>query len=323
MKKALVIGIDDYGGNADLRGCCNDAEIISEILERNGDGSKNFDVRILKNVSSKGTLKSLVKECFTGDADIALFYYSGHGHVDVEGGYLVTPDYSYDDWGVSLGSVLAIAGESNCRNKIVILDCCHSGAMGEITTMAENTAVIGEGMTVLSSSRRDEPSLERDGHGVFTALLVEALSGAAADVTGHITPGGVYAYIDKALGAWNQRPVFKTNVNSFVSLRTVVPRVSEEELRRLTTYFSDEDSAMGLDPSFECTNTPDYKFEVIAPYADAEHVAVFKDLQKLEGVGLVVPVGEDHMYFAAMHSKSCQLTELGKQYWRLAKDGKI
>ena len=27
--------------------------------------------------------------------------------------------------------------------------------------------------------------------------------------------------------------------------------------------------------------------------------------------------GEDHMYFAAMKSKSCALTSIGKQYWRL------
>ena len=46
-------------------------------------------------------------------------------------------------------------------------------------------------------------------------------------------------------------------------------------------------------------------------------------LQKLEGIGLVVPVGEEHMYFAAMNSKACELTAVGKQYWRLVKEGRI
>ena len=55
-----------------------------------------------------------------------------------------------------------------------------------------------------------------------------------------------------------------------------------------------------------------------------EHnVNIFKDLQKLEGVGLVIPVGEEHMYFAAKNSKSCRLTALGYQYWRLANEKKI
>ncbi|MGF1573365.1 MAG: caspase family protein, partial [Sumerlaeia bacterium] len=45
--------------------------------------------------------------------------------------------------------------------------------------------------------------------------------------------------------------------------------------------------------------------------AKEKNVAIFKDLQKMEGVGLVVPVSEEHMYYAAMNSKSCRLTALG------------
>ena len=30
----------------------------------------------------------------------------------------------------------------------------------------------------------------------------------------------------------------------------------------------------------------------------------------MEGVGLVVPVGEEHMYYAAMNSTACKLTAL-------------
>lgn len=59
------------------------------------------------------------------------------------------------------------------------------------------------------------------------------------------------------------------------------------------------------------------------PYANPSNTSVFLDLQKLEGIGLVVPVGEEHMYFAAMNSKSCKLTSLGKQYWRLVHNNLI
>ena len=59
------------------------------------------------------------------------------------------------------------------------------------------------------------------------------------------------------------------------------------------------------------------------PYADSKNIRVFSDLQKLEGIGLVVPVGEEHMYFAAMNSKSCALTSMGKQYWRLVHNNLI
>ena len=49
----------------------------------------------------------------------------------------------------------------------------------------------------------------------------------------------------------------------------------------------------------------------------------FSRTSKNEGVGLVVPVDEEHMYFAAMNSKSCRLTKLGAHYWRLANELKI
>ena len=77
--------------------------------------------------------------------------------------------------------------------------------------------MLGEGLTILSACCSNECAEELNGRGTFTSLLVDALNGGAADVMGHVTPGGVYAYIDKALGPWDQRPVFRTNVNSFGS----------------------------------------------------------------------------------------------------------
>ena len=52
-------------------------------------------------------------------------------------------------------------------------------------------------------------------------------------------------------------------------------------------------------------------------------MAILKDLQLFERVGLVVPVGEEHMYFATIHSKTCRLTALGYQFWRLANEKKF
>lgn len=316
MRKALIVGIDNYT-QLPLHGCCNDADAVARVLEENGDGSPNFSVKIEKDVCSKAKLSGLIEDCFSGDADIALFYYSGHGHIDSVGGYLVTPDFTNHDYGVSLQKVLAIANASRCKDKIIVLDSCFSGFMGSINTAEQNTAVINEGVTILTASRSSETSAEINGHGLFTSLLLEALSGGAADITGHITPGGIYAYIDKALGPWEQRPVFKTNVTRFTSLRNVIPQVDISIIRKLCNYFSTENSEFAINPSFEPTNSPSVTHEVVQPYANSVNTKIFSDLQKLEGIGLVVPVGEDHMYFAAMNSKSCALTSIGKQYWRL------
>lgn len=105
-------------------------------------------------------------------------------------------------------------------------------AAGSVAGM-ENHAAIAEGVTILTASRSDQPSLERKGHGVFTSLLINALEGAASNLTGSITLGSAYAHIDQSLGMWGQRPVFKTNTDSFASLREVDPAISPDDLRKL------------------------------------------------------------------------------------------
>lgn len=322
MRKALVVGINDYP-KSPLCGCINDAVKFAGIIERNGDGSPNFDVRLVEDVQSKSDLKGLITDLFSGDSDTSLFYFSGHGYIDDIGGYVVTPDYQPHDFGVSMDEILTIANNSKSKNRIIILDCCHSGALGSPKVTGTNAAHIGEGVSILTASKDDEPSLEVAGHGVFTNLLLDALRGGAADLRGHITPGSVYAYIDQALGSWDQRPVFKTNITRFTSLRTVQPQVTVDVLRKIIEYFPSPEQEYKLDSSYEDTNANEIEHKVIEPYADSENVSVFKYLQKFESIGLVVPVDEEHMYFAAMNSKSCKLTALGYHYWRLVKDKRI
>ena len=321
MKKALIVGINNYPSSP-LRGCINDASAVAAILETNGDGSPNFDVRLKTDVPTKSELKTMIVELFSGNSDTVLLYFSGHGFLNEIGGYLVTPDYARYDEGISMDEILVLANNSESKDKIIILDCCHSGALGN-PKISGGASQLQEGVSILTASRDDEPSLEINGHGVFTNLLLNALQGGASDLRGHISPGGVYAYIDQALGAWEQRPVFKTNVTRFTSLRTVTPQVPLDTLRKIIEYFPTPQDEFKLDPSYEDTNSKDVEHVVIEPYAKPENVTIFKDLQNFQSVGLVVPVNSDYMYFAAMESKSCRLTSLGYHYWRLVKDKRI
>ena len=322
MRKALVVGLNDYPG-CPLNGCVNDANDVAAILSKNGDNSPNFDVYKIINKGTRRELLQKIRELFSGQNEVALLYFSGHGAVDKCKSYIVSTDYEEDNLGVKLDEILEIANQSPAMHKVIILDSCFSGAMGTPETFGNSCAQIGDGLTIFTSSLASETSKEIDGHGVFTSLFLEALKGGAADIVGNITPGSVYAYIDKALGSWEQRPVFKTNVSSFLSLRKVEPAIPLPCLRMITTYFNDANTPLPLDPSFECTNTLEQTHEVVEPYANEYNVRIFKDLQKLESAGLVQPVGEEHMYYAAMHSKSCRLTPLGKHFWYLVSQGKI
>lgn len=88
--------------------------------------------------------------------------------------------------------------------------------------------------------------------------------------------------------------------------------------------FPSDDYLFQLDPSFEYTN---YKWnkehKPVKPYAKEANVKKMQILQKFNQNGLVNPVDEDFMYFAAMRTKKVKLTELGKHYWYLAKNNRI
>lgn len=316
MRRALVVGINDYP-QIPLRGCVNDANAIANVLEINGDGSPNFAVKLVTSPGqaiTRPTLREAIGSLFVGECDISLFYFSGHGMLNSTGGWIVTTDFTKYDEGIAMDEILSMANQSKAKNKIIIMDCCHSGAIGSPrTTGNSTTAQIAEGLSVLTASRDSESALEVNGCGVFTSLVVDALQGGAADLRGHVTPGSIYAYVDQALGAWDQRPIFKTNVTRFTSLRTIAPQVPLATLRKLCDYFPNPQDEHNLNPSYEFTD----------PSHIDSNVTILKDLQKFESVGLAVPVGEEHIYFAAMNSKSCRLTALGYQYWRLVKEKKL
>lgn len=324
MRKALIVGINYYEHGSALYGCADDAHAVKAILERHGDGSVNFDVQLFTGTGvtdavSRTQIKDYVKKLFSDDSEIALFYFAGHGHIESTGGYLLSSDSQRGDEGVSLTEILALANESRARNKIIILDSCHSGIAGTPPTSGNN-AVLAEGITILTASTEDQYATEENGRGVFTTLFVDALNGVAANLLGDVTPGSIYAYIDQSLGAWEQRPVFKTNVKSFVSLRTVQPSVQLDDLRRVTEFFPEPGYQFSLDPTFE----PEMKGRSVGmPEPDPENTRKFAILQRFNRVNLVVPVEAQHMWNAAMESKACRLTVLGEHYRRLVERGRI
>ncbi|WP_420621895.1 caspase family protein [Candidatus Poriferisodalis sp.] len=257
MRKALIVGIDEYTHIGSLHGCVKDACAVENVLGRNVDGTPNFaNPRLLvatdtTSTLSKRDLKEAVRQLFMGDADIALFYFAGHGFIDETGGFLCASDCADGDDGLALAELVTLANTSAARSKVIILDSCHGGVAAN-NALTKGLAEVTDGTTILTASTEHQYAMETaDGGGVFTDLLVDALSGAAANLVGDITPGSVYAHIDQSLGPWAQRPVFKTNVKRFVSLRTATPPVAREDLHELIQLFPDPEAPYQLDPSYE------------------------------------------------------------------------
>jgi len=328
MRKALIVGIDYYTNVSALHGCVNDSFAVKSMLDRHADGSVNFGVKHLSAAGSsepveRHELRQAIENLFTGDGEVALFYFAGHGHIEATGGYLCSSDVKTGNDGVPLAEIMTMANQSKIQNRVIILDSCHSGVVGG-SALQHKVAEISDGVTILTASTEEQYATEENGAGVFTSLLVDALGGAAANLVGDVTPGGVYAHVDQSLGPWAQRPVFKTNVKRFVSLRKVQPSLELAELRRISEFFPASGFQFQLDPSYEPERHDSWATNPQGiPAPDPNNNAIFKILQKYNRVGLLVPEDAPHMWHAAMESKTVRLTALGEHYRRIAARGLI
>lgn len=317
MRKGLFIGINHYTHVSPLSGCNNDAMAMASVLERHANGRPNFSSKVLTSAEEDLThsyMKQQIQSLFSGDCDVALLYFAGHGQFDtsIDEGLLIPQDFSESVEGIRISDILKWAEDAHqIKNKIIILDCCQAGAAAAMRGLRGGSSVISEGLTILTACKKDQVAMEGRGHGVFTDLLLQALHGGAANVLGKVTPGSVYSFVDNALGAWEQRPVFKTNVSQFVPLREVAPLIAEETLRKLKDWFPDSSFIYPLDPSYEFTDAS----------CDPDKVEIFKQLQKCNRHSLIEPVDAEHMYYAALNSTGCRLTALGAYYRELAIKG--
>lgn len=317
LKRALLVGIDTYDYVNGLDGCVNDVNAIKPLLSRDEDGTPNFNSVSKTSDTDRVTRESLlegIEQLLAGGADVALFYFAGHGEQLAHDVSLVTQEGKGRTTGVKLSEVFAMINGSSLKEVVVILDCCFAGNAGGVPQLNLDLSILREGVSVLTASRGDQTSAETDeGRGLFSTYLEGALEGGAADILGSVDVAGIYAYITESFNAWEQRPVFKANIDRLHVLRKVDPAVSLSSLRKLPELFPERDYLYPLDPSYEYTE------DVAVP----EHVEIFQFFQKMRAARLLEPIDEEHLYWAAMHNKQCQLTRLGQHYWMLARDERI
>lgn len=316
MRRALVVGINDYSWSP-LQGSINDANVIGDALKEHYDGKPNFHVKRLtsdKYEITKALLFKSIRDLFTRPAEIVILFFSGHGANGDLGGHLVTQDGEKYNLGVSLNDIVELANmATQIKEVIIILDACYSGITGNINPINANIASIREGVSILASSTQNEYSVEKNGQGLFTSIILEGIKGGAADVMGQVTVAGLYNYADKVLGPWQQRPVFKSHVTELSVLTSGTPQISFPQLRLLAELFPKSDFKLPLDPGFEPELKPKNK----------EKEKIFAILQKFRDCNMLKPVGEKHLYHAAKNSQACCLTDLGKLYWRMITTNKV
>lgn len=141
MKKALLVGINDYPGSQnDLQGCVNDITNVYDILVKYF-GFASSDIALLSNkrATKKAILdglKGLIAASTSGDT--LVFHYSGHGSQvrDTEGDELkdgkdeiICPwDFDWDGTYIKDDDLAILFGDMKKGVQLeVVLDSCHSG----------------------------------------------------------------------------------------------------------------------------------------------------------------------------------------------------
>ncbi|HKR49804.1 MAG TPA: caspase family protein [Pseudonocardiaceae bacterium] len=230
---ALLIATYDYQdtGLRRLTAPAHDAEALAAVLQ--DPDIAGFEVTTLVNQPHHRIGEAIGDfYCDRRGDDLTLLYFTGHGLKDDNGRlYLAMSNTRRDSLLFTALSAEQIdQAMEGCvsRQKVLILDCCYSGAFPAGRIAKADTAVHalerfqGRGRTVLTASDATQYSFEgNQPHGqaaqsVFTRYLVAGLRDGSADLDGDgdITLDELYSYVhDRVVEEMpQQRPKKQDNV---------------------------------------------------------------------------------------------------------------
>ena len=200
-KVALLIGISEYEpGLNPLPSATQDIEAIQRVLQHpEMGGFAEADVTLLKN-PDRQKMEESIEHLFSGRQkdDLVLLFFSGHGITDDTGKLFLASCQTRKNQKGELIRATAVAASfihdsmdrTRSKRKVVVLDCCHSGAFAEGLSAKDDGFVDiksqlgGEGRVVLASSTSTQYSFEQQGSGlsVYTRALVEGIETGEADL---------------------------------------------------------------------------------------------------------------------------------------------
>lgn len=250
-KYALVVGVSRYkfheGGLSDLRYADADARSVAHFLKTRG-GFRADDVSYLENEAATVEGVRAALDLFLTRArenDFVFLFIASHGaqdRFDPKNLYLILHDTKVTDMprtALKMSELQNLfSNRLRARRMAVVIDACHSAAVGAPTTTStrqlqrsdNNTFGLyaekifsDEGKALLTSSDVNEVSEEGpnwgDGHGVFTWALLEGLGGVAdTNRDKVVTTGELFDFVSlkvrqETSGRQNPRALPGTNRN--------------------------------------------------------------------------------------------------------------
>jgi WD40 repeat protein len=240
-RDALVVGVNTYRYLPELQAPAHDAEAIAQTLQAHGE----FRVHRLPEAIQAGqprigqttpvtlrgletALVNLFKPRGSNIPQTALFYFSGHGiqkEAGINEGYLAVTDSQPEVgfYGLSLFWLRRLLQESPVRQRIVILDCCHSGELLNFLE-ADPGARPGTDRLFMAASREYESAYEslQGNYSVLTQALVDGLNPNHTP-NGIVTSHTLTAWVSHALKGEIQQPLFENSGSEIILTRRTQP----------------------------------------------------------------------------------------------------
>lgn len=218
----LSVGINEYKNSKyNLNYCVQDMNAFSDTLKSVCDNIFG-DVWLKKyanNEASRTNIINALNEVSTlaKPADVFIFYYAGHG-IAMENNsainfflipFGVTQMTDLENCtknGIADHEIRALLKTIKANKQISFIDACNSGAMAQqylYRGAAEENAIAklsrSTGAAIFASTNSEQYASEfaQLGHGVFTHVLIKALTGNAAMENCQITVSTLKSYIDE------------------------------------------------------------------------------------------------------------------------------
>jgi len=198
-KIALLIGVSDYISELKpLPAAIHDVAAMQRVLENREIGGFDEVITLINPTSSNMAEQMEVWFGSRLSSDLAVLFFSGHGIKDEKRNlYLAAhntrkrQEVLVKTTAVAANIVHEFALDSKAKRQVIILDCCFSGAFGNLIAKDDETLDLenqlgAEGRVILTSSSSLQYSFEQKGSNlsIYTRYLVEGIETGAADKDG-------------------------------------------------------------------------------------------------------------------------------------------